>query len=78
MPAVLIGCPYAEWFVPTGHTADRLEELQDRNVLRRCPECGQDHEWTPSDARIAVRSAALIPGAASASLPVTLDAPSPA
>jgi hypothetical protein len=56
MPAVLISCPYADWFVPTGQTADHLEDLRIGSVLRRCPECGRDHEWSPTDAMIAAPS----------------------
>ena len=69
VPAVLIGCPYADWFVPTGQTADRLESLQAHNTLRRCPECGRDHDWTPADAMIAA------PAAAGVFNPVTRPAP---
>ena len=53
MPPVLILCPSAEWLVPTGKAVERLAELDESNVLRRCVECGRDHEWTPADAVLA-------------------------
>ncbi len=53
MPPVLIPCPSADWLVPTGEVVERLDELDGSNVLRRCVECGRDHEWTPADAVLA-------------------------
>ena len=53
MPPVLIPCPSAEWLVPTGKAVESLDELDESNILRRCVECGRDHEWTPADAVLA-------------------------
>jgi hypothetical protein len=50
MPPVLILCPFADWLVPTGQSVDRVDDLDENNVLRRCVECGRDHEWTRADA----------------------------
>jgi hypothetical protein len=53
MPPVLIPCPFAEWLVPTGQSVDRLDDLEETNVLRRCAECGREHVWTRDDAVLA-------------------------
>ena len=53
MPSILIACPHADWYVPTGEIANSRAEINQRNTLRRCPECGRGHEWTPDDALIA-------------------------
>jgi hypothetical protein len=54
MPAVLIACPFAEDLVPTRIDAASVDELDEENVLVDCPECGQDHQWTPLQAVISV------------------------
>ena len=42
---VLIMCPQTGDLVPTGVTADVLDELPAVNVLNGCAGCGADHEW---------------------------------
>lgn len=59
MPSVLILCPFAEWLVPTGQSVENLADLDETNVLRRCVECGRDHEWTRADAVLVGRLPAL-------------------
>ena len=54
MPAVLIVCPFTEDLVSTRVDANDLGELEEDNVLVRCPECGQDHTWTPREAVVSV------------------------
>ena len=48
MPAVLIVCPFAEDLVPTRIDAESIDELDEENLLVDCPECGQEHRWTPT------------------------------
>ena len=51
---VLIECPHNRDLVATGVKADALEELAPLNLLHRCQSCGEDHEWTRSEAAITV------------------------
>ena len=53
---VLITCPRTGDLVPTGVTADVLDELPAVNVLNGCAECGGDHEWRRDEAVITVIS----------------------
>jgi hypothetical protein len=53
---VLIICPQTGDLVPTGVTADVLDELPAVNVLIGCPSCGGDHEWGRNEAVITVIS----------------------
>jgi hypothetical protein len=56
MPPVLIACPESGTLVPTGAHADDAEDLDhlpDENLLTDCPNCGNDHVWTPMDAVVA-------------------------
>jgi hypothetical protein len=53
---VLITCPQTGELVPTGVTADVLDELPAVNVLNGCAECGGDHEWRRDEAVITVIS----------------------
>lgn len=55
MHPVLIECPQTRGLVPTGFTADHLDELEAENMLFDCPACGGDHPWTPADAVITRR-----------------------
>ena len=55
---VLIACPHTLELVVTGFEADDLDELEPNNRLIDRPSCGQDHEWTPGDAVLAVQSGA--------------------
>ena len=50
MPQVLTECPVSGGLVPTSVDAERLDDLPPDNVLLACPDCGADHEWTPSEA----------------------------
>ncbi len=50
MAPVLITCPTTNELIPAGLDVSALEDLPDDNLLVACPECGQDHQWTPSDA----------------------------
>jgi hypothetical protein len=52
----LITCPQTGDLVPTGVTADVLDELPSVNVLNGCPACGGDHEWRRDEAVITVIS----------------------
>lgn len=51
---VLISCPRNGDLVPTGVTADVLDELAPLNVLVRCQSCGENHEWAREEAAITV------------------------
>ena len=53
---VLIACPETGELVPTGVTADVLDELPAVNVLIGCQSCGGDDEWGRSEAVITVIS----------------------
>ena len=53
---MLITCPQTGELVPTGATADVLDELPAVNVLNGCAECGGDHEWRRDEAVITVIS----------------------
>ena len=53
---VLIVCPQTDDLVPTGVTADVLDELPPVNVLIGCQSCGDDHEWGRDEAVITVIS----------------------
>jgi hypothetical protein len=50
---VLTTCPHTDDLVPTGFVASSLDELEPLNHLIDCPACGDDHEWTPTDAVLA-------------------------
>jgi hypothetical protein len=50
MAAVLISCPATDALVPTGENVSSLDDLEPKNLLLDCPDCGDDHEWTPIDA----------------------------
>ena len=50
MRPVLIECPGSRRLVPTGLTADALDELEDEYILGDCPDCHASHRWTPIDA----------------------------
>ena len=52
----MITCPQTGDLVPTGVTADVLDELPSVNVLNGCPACGGDHEWRRDEAVITVIS----------------------
>ena len=54
MPAVLTTCPFTEDLVPTGLSVDSLDELPSINHLQRCPSCSGEHDWTPTDAALAI------------------------
>ena len=53
---VLISCPQTGDLVPTGITAEVLDELPSLNVLNGCSACGGDHEWRRDEAVITVTS----------------------
>jgi hypothetical protein len=53
---VLISCPQTGDLVPTGVTADVLDNLPSVNVLNGCPACGGDHDWRRDEAVITVIS----------------------
>ncbi len=53
---VLIVCPQTGDLVPTGATADVLDQLPPVNVLNGCRDCGDDHEWRRDEAVITVIS----------------------
>ena len=53
---MLITCPETGDLVPTGVTADVLDELPSVNLLNGCRDCGGDHEWTRDEAVITVIS----------------------
>ena len=53
---MLITCPQTGELVPTGVTADVLDELPAVNVLNGCRDCGGDHEWRRDEAVITVIS----------------------
>ena len=53
---VLIVCPQTGDLVPTGATADVLDELPPVNVLNGCRDCGGDHQWRRDEAVITVIS----------------------
>ncbi len=54
VPPVLIECPVTDSLVPTGESADSLEDLDaEGHILIACPDCSRDHEWRAQDAVIA-------------------------
>lgn len=53
---VLITCPQTDELVPTGATADVLDELPPLDVLNGCQGCGGDHEWRRDEAVVTVIS----------------------
>jgi hypothetical protein len=53
---VLINCPQTDDLVPTGVTADVLDNLPEVNVLNGCQACGGDHEWRRDEAIVTVIS----------------------
>lgn len=54
MAAVLISCPQTGALVPTGANVQHMDELKPTNMLIDCPDCGADHEWTPTEAVLSV------------------------
>ena len=54
MPRVMIKCPKTKKLVPTGFGMDKASFNNPTNILRsntfRCPECGENHIWSKSDA----------------------------
>jgi len=56
MAPVLIACPVTGGLVPTGIEAEAEQELLEAHVLLACPDCGEDHQWRPADAVIAVEA----------------------
>jgi hypothetical protein len=55
MPTILIDCPKTNREFSTGIIIDKASFDVLRNVpgFARCPHCGQEHEWSKRDARLA-------------------------
>ena len=59
-PLILTACPASGALVPTGVDVEMFGDLAPDNTLLACPDCGEDHDWTPSEA-VLVPSAVLPP-----------------